>query len=228
VLPGSPSRRYPGLFCSVRPPTAQLVQGEVRLGACPAIPRLGPTAPSPAYQVLGLGSPLPTSQLPDGARPRSRFVWRELELATLQALRTRVAGGQGQVVGIVGEPGMGKTRLLTEFGQRLEDTRVTALAGHTACRMGRRPPINPSRTSCGTPVAAPRQTAQPRSPRTCSNISERSEWLPLRRRHSFYTCSAYPTTRQRLSGAALRRSAPRPLPPCTSGCGTRVSGSRSW
>ena len=67
--------------------------------------------------------------LTDGARPRSRFVGRELELATLQALLARVAEGQGQVVGIVGEPGMGKTRLLAEFRQRLGDTRVTYLEG---------------------------------------------------------------------------------------------------
>jgi class 3 adenylate cyclase len=53
--------------------TARLVHGEVRLEACPSIPRLGPTAPSPAYQVLGLGSLLHTSRLADGARPRSRF-----------------------------------------------------------------------------------------------------------------------------------------------------------
>ena len=78
--------------------------------------------------MLGLG-PHRTPLLTDGARPRSRFVGRELELATLQALLARVAEGQGQVVGIVGEPGMGKTRLLAEFRQRLGDTRVTYLEG---------------------------------------------------------------------------------------------------
>ena len=70
-------------------------------------------------------APHRTPLLTDGVRPRSRFVGRELELATLQALLARVAEGQGQVVGIVGEPGMGKTRLLAEFRQRLGDTRVT-------------------------------------------------------------------------------------------------------
>ena len=108
--------------------TARLVHGEVRLEACPFLPHLGPTDPSPTYQVLGLG-PHRAPLLTDRARPRSRFVGRELELATLQALLARVAEGQGQVVGIVGEPGMGKTRLLAEFWQRLGDTRVTSLEG---------------------------------------------------------------------------------------------------
>ena len=108
--------------------TAQLVHGEVRLAACASGPLPGQTDPGPAYQVLGLG-PRRAPLLPDGARPRSRFVGRELELTTLQALLMRVAGGQGQVVGIVGEPGLGKTRLLAAFWQRLGDTPVTYLEG---------------------------------------------------------------------------------------------------
>ena len=108
--------------------TARLVESEVRLEGVVPRPCLGPTDPRAAYQVLGLGSPR-APLLTDEARPRSRFVGRELELATLQALLTRVAEGQGQVVGIVGEPGMGKTRLLAELRQRLGDTQVTVLEG---------------------------------------------------------------------------------------------------
>jgi class 3 adenylate cyclase len=108
--------------------TARLVHGEVRLEACAPVPLPGQTDPGPAYQVLGLG-PRPSPLRTDGARPRSRFVGRELELTTLRALLTRVEGGPGQVVGIVGEPGMGKTRLFAEFRQRLGDTRVTSLEG---------------------------------------------------------------------------------------------------
>jgi predicted ATPase len=37
--------------------------------------------------------------------------------------------GQGQVVGLVGEPGMGKTRLLTEFCRRLVGQPVTVYVG---------------------------------------------------------------------------------------------------
>ena len=54
---------------------------------------------------------------------------RERELATLEALFAQVEAGQGQVVGIVAEAGGGKSRLLYEFRQRLQDKRVTYLEG---------------------------------------------------------------------------------------------------
>ena len=47
-------------------------------------------------------------------RPLSRFVGRDRELATLQTLMALVAAGRGQVVGLMGEPGMGKSRLCYE------------------------------------------------------------------------------------------------------------------
>jgi predicted ATPase/class 3 adenylate cyclase len=64
-----------------------------------------------------------------GTRPVSRFVGRERELAMLHALLAQVENGQGQVIGIVGEPGMGKSRLLYEFRQRLTDKQIIALEG---------------------------------------------------------------------------------------------------
>ncbi|MGH8059717.1 MAG: AAA family ATPase, partial [Candidatus Entotheonellia bacterium] len=108
--------------------TARLVQGAVRLEAGP--PVLSPEAPHPetTYKVLGLGARHPTLAM-HGGHPRSPFVGRQLELATLQALLTRVEGGQGQVVSLAGEAGMGKTRLVHEFQQRLGPTRVTCLEG---------------------------------------------------------------------------------------------------
>src|SRR5262249_27552215 len=51
-------------------------------------------------------------------RPLSRFVGRGRELATLRALMDQVEEGRGQVVGMMGEPGMGKSRLCYEFLQR--------------------------------------------------------------------------------------------------------------
>jgi DNA-binding winged helix-turn-helix (wHTH) protein len=44
-------------------------------------------------------------------RPLSRFVGRDWELAGLQTLMAMVAEGRGQVVGLIGEPGIGKSRL---------------------------------------------------------------------------------------------------------------------
>jgi class 3 adenylate cyclase len=67
-----------------------------------------------AYTVVGLrplGSPLAMHR----QRPLSRFVGRRRELAVLEDLLGQAREGRGQVVGIVGEPGVGKSRLCYEF-----------------------------------------------------------------------------------------------------------------
>ena len=62
-------------------------------------------------------------------RPASPFVGRERELADLRHLLEQVERGQGQIVGLVGEPGLGKSRLLFEFRRSLAESRVTYLEG---------------------------------------------------------------------------------------------------
>lgn len=64
-----------------------------------------------------------------GQRTLSRFVGRERELSALREVLSEAEGGRGQVVGIVGEPGVGKSRLLYEFRQRLAAERVLHLEG---------------------------------------------------------------------------------------------------
>jgi DNA-binding NtrC family response regulator/tetratricopeptide (TPR) repeat protein/class 3 adenylate cyclase len=69
-----------------------------------------------AYAVVGVGprcSPLEAY----GKRPLSRFVGRERELTHLHDLLAQVTQGHGQVVSIVGEPGIGKSRLYYELTQ---------------------------------------------------------------------------------------------------------------
>jgi predicted ATPase len=51
------------------------------------------------------------------ARGLSPFVGRQPELEALQQAMTRAAVGQGQVVALIGEPGVGKSRLVYEFLQ---------------------------------------------------------------------------------------------------------------
>jgi len=57
------------------------------------------------------------------------FVGREHEMRLLQECFEKAQGGQGQVVFIVGEPGIGKSRLLYEFRRWLGKT-ATWLEGH--------------------------------------------------------------------------------------------------
>ncbi len=60
------------------------------------------------------------------------LVGRERELATLRERFSEVKAGRGQVVGIAGEAGMGKSRLLLEFRRALAQASeaVTWLEGH--------------------------------------------------------------------------------------------------
>ena len=67
-------------------------------------------------------------------RPLSRFVGRDQELATLQGLMPLVEEGQGQVVGLMGEPGMGKSRLCYEgITRHLSFPPSTCVTGERAC-----------------------------------------------------------------------------------------------
>ncbi len=58
------------------------------------------------------------------------FVGRGLELSLLTSRLAATKAGNGQVVGIVGEAGIGKSRLLHEFRQVLRGESVTYLEGH--------------------------------------------------------------------------------------------------
>src|SRR5262249_45695764 len=98
------------MLCSAA--TARLVQRVVRLAPVPPLP--GAVTLPRAYQVLRLRPPrAPLARRRD--RRLSPFVGRERELATLHALLAQAAAGRGQAVGITGEPGIGKSRLVAEF-----------------------------------------------------------------------------------------------------------------
>ncbi|HET6467991.1 MAG TPA: adenylate/guanylate cyclase domain-containing protein, partial [Geminicoccaceae bacterium] len=85
--------------------------------------------------VKGLSEPIEVFELTGttGARGRldaaagrglTRFVGRAAELALLEDRLARARDGQGQVVFIVGEPGIGKSRLLHEFRGRVGEAAV--------------------------------------------------------------------------------------------------------
>jgi class 3 adenylate cyclase/predicted ATPase len=57
-----------------------------------------------------------------GARALTSFVGREEDIRTLLRRWDRVRAGEGQFVQIVGEPGLGKSRLVEEFHARLGET----------------------------------------------------------------------------------------------------------
>src|SRR5262249_49332537 len=80
----------------------------------------GKSEPVTAFEVLGL-SAATTPMAIAAERGLTPFVGRQQELAQLQTCYQRLAGGLPQVIAVVGEAGIGKSRLLYEFKQRLAD-----------------------------------------------------------------------------------------------------------
>ena len=109
--------------------TYQFVQGEVRVEACEAIDVEGRPTPLAVYQVHHLAQQR-SGVAGRGGRLLSPFVGRERELAMLHALLAHAEGGHGQVIGVSGDPGLGKSRLLYELRRSLCDRRVWYLEGH--------------------------------------------------------------------------------------------------
>ena len=108
--------------------TARLAQGYVRLERCPAVAIKGKSAPVGRWRVLGRGPR--RGRLDETAGGTlTEFVGREDELAHLDALLARAESGRGQVLAVVGEPGVGKSRLLREFRRRVAGHPVTWLEG---------------------------------------------------------------------------------------------------
>jgi hypothetical protein len=66
------------------------------------------------YEVLGLG-PLRTRLQVAAHRGLARFVGRQAEMECLRQALERAKAGHGQIVGVVGEAGVGKSRLFHEF-----------------------------------------------------------------------------------------------------------------
>jgi DNA-binding NtrC family response regulator len=96
------------------PETARLVGGWCELRVGQGLGGMGQSDRIGAYTVVGLRPPSSPLEM-HGLRPLSRFVGRERELVTLEDSLGQAREGRGQVVGIVGEPGVGKSRLCYEF-----------------------------------------------------------------------------------------------------------------
>ena len=64
--------------------------------------------------MLGAG-PLRTKLQVAARRGLTRFVGRQSELEQMQQALAQAKAGHGQIVGVMGEPGLGKSRLFYEF-----------------------------------------------------------------------------------------------------------------
>jgi DNA-binding NtrC family response regulator/tetratricopeptide (TPR) repeat protein len=80
------------------------------------------------------------------------FVGRQQEIELVRGRYESASRGHGQVIGVVGEPGIGKSRLLREFRQGLAGQRVTYLEGRCVsygCTIPYLPLLDVLRSSCG-------------------------------------------------------------------------------
>jgi class 3 adenylate cyclase/tetratricopeptide (TPR) repeat protein len=97
------------------PDALQLAEGYVQVRALGPMQVKGLSEPVEVYELLGAG--LARSRLQAAAaRGLTRFVGRDAELGTLRRTLEQAGGGHGQIVALVGEPGVGKSRLVWEFG----------------------------------------------------------------------------------------------------------------
>ncbi|MDA8136924.1 MAG: AAA family ATPase [Desulfobacteraceae bacterium] len=78
----------------------------------------GKEKPVEACRLLRAGE-VKTRIAASAAKGLTRFVGRDREMETLKEAFEKVQSGEGQVVGIVGEAGVGKSRLLLEFRRAL-------------------------------------------------------------------------------------------------------------
>ena len=94
--------------------TLRLVEGLVRVNALGPMPVKGLTDPVEVFELVG-ASALRWRFQAAAARGLTRFVGRQTELEVLRQTLTQAGAGHGQVVAIVGEAGVGKSRLVYEF-----------------------------------------------------------------------------------------------------------------
>ena len=98
----------------ITPETLALAEGHIAVKALGPVPVKGLADPVEIYEVTGAGAA--RTRLEAAARRGlTRFVGRSAELEQLRSSLDRANLGNGQVVAVVGEPGVGKSRLFWEL-----------------------------------------------------------------------------------------------------------------
>lgn len=94
--------------------TLRLAEGYVIVKPLGPMPVKGITHPVEVYELTGAAT-VRTRLQAARARGLTHFVGRQAEIAQLQTAVAQARQGQGQVLAVVGEPGVGKSRLFFEF-----------------------------------------------------------------------------------------------------------------
>jgi class 3 adenylate cyclase/tetratricopeptide (TPR) repeat protein len=94
--------------------TLRLVEGLVRVQALGPVPVKGLAEPVEVFELIGASTMRRRLQAAV-ARGLTRFVGRQTELAALHQALGQAEAGHGQVAAVLGEAGVGKSRLVYEF-----------------------------------------------------------------------------------------------------------------
>ncbi|MBI3796154.1 MAG: hypothetical protein HY268_04185, partial [Deltaproteobacteria bacterium] len=94
--------------------TYKLTEGYFEFKALGAAKVKGVSEPVQIYEVVGVG-PLRTRLQVAARRGLTRFVGRQSEMEQMRRAFAQARAGHGQIVGVMGEPGLGKSRLFHEF-----------------------------------------------------------------------------------------------------------------
>jgi class 3 adenylate cyclase/tetratricopeptide (TPR) repeat protein len=94
--------------------TLRLAEGWVQVTPLGPVPVKGLSASVEVCELIGAG-PARTPLQAFAARGLTPFVGRQAELAALHQALQQSGAGRGQIVAVIGEPGVGKTRLFHEF-----------------------------------------------------------------------------------------------------------------
>ncbi|HSF32320.1 MAG TPA: adenylate/guanylate cyclase domain-containing protein [Candidatus Tectomicrobia bacterium] len=96
--------------------TLRLAEGLVQARPLGLVPVKGLAQPVEVFELIGAMASQTRLQAAAG-RGLTRFVGRQAELEALRQALEQTATGHGQAVAVIGEPGVGKTRLFYEFSQ---------------------------------------------------------------------------------------------------------------
>ena len=110
--------------------TARLVESAATIGEPESVQIKGADAPVPARRLLGMAEAHRAA-----LRAESNLVGRRWEMSAVESLLDRAIEGHGAVVGVVGSPGIGKSRLVREVaalaGRRGGDVFTVVCESHT-------------------------------------------------------------------------------------------------
>ena len=152
------------------PATLRLVEGLVQVNALGPVPVKGLVEPVEVFELVGASGVRRRLQAA-AARGLTRFVGRDQELVVMQQALEQASAGHGQVVALVGEAGVGKSRLVYECvhshrtqGWRVLESASVSYGKATPVLPGHRPAAGAMAMWTTGTTCAP---SGPRSPGRC-------------------------------------------------------------